>query len=356
VRRAIERDTRFEATSRVVTSRSISRDVGAPPTRLADALQGSFDAIVVGAPDALTADDVNGLDTFMRQRGGSVVLPLDTPPANGPLARLIGVARWDSASFTPATAATLSGDDSIMLRATEIAWPSILPLGAQPLNSAQTHPVIWTIPVGAGELIVSGALDAWRYRDAANSTFDSFWQSTVAHAAAGALPPVAVRVAPNALAPGDSAVVTVASRTELLRGNGTASVAASLDDSILVRLWPTSTAGEFRGTLRSSRALGLHQLIVAVNGQRVTAPFIVGADVHQPLGNSDALVAAWAASTGGVALTSNNARDIAAAIQKVRTASIAAEPWHPMRSGWWMLPFALALSGEWWLRRRHGLR
>jgi hypothetical protein len=29
--------------------------------------------------------------------------------------------------------------------------------------------------------------------------------------------------------------------------------------------------------------------------------------------------------------------------------------WHPMRSAWWIVPFVLALSGEWWLRRRRGL-
>jgi hypothetical protein len=29
---------------------------------------------------------------------------------------------------------------------------------------------------------------------------------------------------------------------------------------------------------------------------------------------------------------------------------------HPLRSPWWMLLFALALSGEWVLRRHAGLR
>jgi hypothetical protein len=27
-----------------------------------------------------------------------------------------------------------------------------------------------------------------------------------------------------------------------------------------------------------------------------------------------------------------------------------------MRSTWWLLPFALSLGGEWYLRRRNGLR
>jgi hypothetical protein len=29
---------------------------------------------------------------------------------------------------------------------------------------------------------------------------------------------------------------------------------------------------------------------------------------------------------------------------------------HPMRSPWWIVPFGLALGGEWWLRRRRGGR
>jgi hypothetical protein len=29
---------------------------------------------------------------------------------------------------------------------------------------------------------------------------------------------------------------------------------------------------------------------------------------------------------------------------------------HPMRSGWWIVPFAACLSAEWWFRRRRGLR
>jgi hypothetical protein len=29
---------------------------------------------------------------------------------------------------------------------------------------------------------------------------------------------------------------------------------------------------------------------------------------------------------------------------------------YPMRSWWWLLPFAGCLTAEWWLRRRAGLR
>ena len=29
---------------------------------------------------------------------------------------------------------------------------------------------------------------------------------------------------------------------------------------------------------------------------------------------------------------------------------------YPMRSPWWLLPFVACVGGEWWLRRRAGLR
>ena len=54
VRRTIERDPRFIVTSRIVTSRGVSTEVGRPPQSLGDASAlEAFDAIVVGSPDAL---------------------------------------------------------------------------------------------------------------------------------------------------------------------------------------------------------------------------------------------------------------------------------------------------------------
>ena len=38
------------------------------------------------------------------------------------------------------------------------------------------------------------------------------------------------------------------------------------------------------------------------------------------------------------------------------TAPPALQVRHPMRSAWWILPFAMCLSAEWWLRRRRGVR
>jgi hypothetical protein len=53
------------------------------------------------------------------------------------------------------------------------------------------------------------------------------------------------------------------------------------------------------------------------------------------------------------------AADAAALVDHLRQA-VPARPErqqaHPLRSGWWPVAFAFCLGGEWWLRRRSGLR
>src|SRR6185503_11402090 len=94
VRRTIERDPRFVLTSRVVTSRNVSTDAGRPPARLDDIIAlASFDAIVIGAPDALTAADVTGLEAYLRRRGGGVVFLFDQR-APGAYERLTNAGGW----------------------------------------------------------------------------------------------------------------------------------------------------------------------------------------------------------------------------------------------------------------------
>src|SRR5262249_38099508 len=59
VRRAIEADARFAVTSRTTTSVGVSTDTpGAPPALTDTGALAKFDAIVIGAPDALSPVDV----------------------------------------------------------------------------------------------------------------------------------------------------------------------------------------------------------------------------------------------------------------------------------------------------------
>ena len=196
VRRAVERDPRFVVTSRVVTSRNVSTDAGNPPSRLDD-LVGTerFDAIVVGTPDALSDQDIAGLEDFARRRGGSIVFLYDQR-STGKSARLTHATAWAMrTNRTPVPIVRKSvasgGTPDTSLLATEIAWPQPLPSNVDVLartvaaarDSSANRVVLWRAPVGAGRVIVSTALDAWRFRDRAQSSFDRLWQSVIADAA-----------------------------------------------------------------------------------------------------------------------------------------------------------------------------
>ncbi|HTR79622.1 MAG TPA: hypothetical protein VMH39_15995, partial [Gemmatimonadaceae bacterium] len=197
VRRAIEGDPRFAITSRVVTSRNASTDAGQPPASLDDlATLDLYDVIVVGAPESLSARDVAGLDAFMRRHGGGVVLLLDEK-ASGPYETLAAVRDWaGTTSGIPIPVDPVVPDGR--LRSDEITWPDRLPAGAEAVarsvprsgDTLKSRPVIWRSAVGAGRLVVSGALDAWRTRDSTASAFDEFWRSTIAATADAAAPAV----------------------------------------------------------------------------------------------------------------------------------------------------------------------
>ncbi len=362
VRRAVERDPRFVVTSRVVTSRNVSTDAGQPPGRLDDlAALGVFDAVVVGAPEALSDRDVAGLDAFLRRRGGSVVLLLDRL-APGAYDRLLNVGKWvsDSTGKAETIAPPAAGGDS--MRAAELAWPARLPEGADvvaPTRNAAARPVVWRSPVGAGQMIVSGALDAWRFRDRSVSSFDRFWQTLIAGAATAAVAPITVSTTPLAMprerAP-VSALVRDAALSSVLPVKASASAMLVSDAGRSgVRLWPSERTGIFRANLRAPAQPGTFRLTVAANGARSDVPIIVAADLARVTPEARDLLSAWVASRGGASM---GAAEVASLGQRIVGTIRPADrrmTWHPMRSAWWILPFALALSAEWWLRRRRGL-
>ena len=380
VRRAVERDPRFAVTSRVVTSRSVSVDAGRPPATLADAdALAVFDAVVVGAAQVLTARDVAGLEAFLRRRGGAVILLLDER-ANGPFDRLTGVRQWggatDAAGFAIASGdATVSGvtpSDSTVagLRATSLAWPEGLPSGARELASTRSsgtsrtdpRPVIWRVPVGAGELVVSGALDAWRHRDPAVSRFDEYWRESIADAAAAGANQVEIELSSTILAPGEHAEITATLRTVALDQAATLSpddsITAWLDvrgDSLRIPLWPDGTPGRFRGSFPAPVAPGTHRITVARADLRADVPLLVSTTAAEPAPDESDLVAAWISSRGGAAFEERSLDDLQTALERTLRPVLRNETWHPMRSAWWIVPFALLLGAEWLARRRGGL-
>jgi hypothetical protein len=65
---------------------------------------------------------------------------------------------------------------------------------------------------------------------------------------------------------------------------------------------------------------------------------------------------AIAARTGGVVVADGNVTEIVRTWISARGPERRPEVKYPMRSWLWLLPFILSLAGEWWTRRRAGLR
>ena len=389
VRRAIERDRQFIVTSRVVTSRNISTSAGAPPERLDDVASiERFDAIVVGVPEALTDRDIVGLEAFMRRHGGSVVMLLDQR-ATGAYDRLLGVRDWRYHNSGTPVAIGLAAATNIELRATELLWPAGLPdaatsvsttLGARETTdslanavpsqassaeSVDDRPVIWNKPVGAGRLVVSGALDAWRFRDSASSSFDRGWRVIIGEAAAAKLPPLAATISEQILVPGESAELSVVVRdaalkpvaSQAIRANVSAVLESGPPDSLErtpIRLWPDGAVGSLRATLRAPHHIGNARVVVSADGYRTEVPLVVDSIVSRPIAAHPALSTAFATIHGGQVVNASQLATFNSVLARSLHAAPRRERWHPMRSPWWLLPFALALSGEWWMRRRRG--
>ena len=361
VRRAIEGDPQFVVTSRVVTSRNVSTNAGQPPATLSDpSALAAFDAVVIGAPNALSAEDVRGLEAFMRRRGGSVVFLLDeTTP--GPYERLARNSVWSSSRGTPSTFALAHGD-STTLRAADVVVPGQLP-AASTIIAGGAKPIVWETPVGAGRLIVSGARDAWRFRDAASSTFDRFWRTLLSDAAASAPPPLLLEAEPALVSPGETVELHATIRDAALAtdaasspGSVRGSISATLEPNTRIRMWPRGDVGRFSGSVRAPRKPGVYRLAVAANGRASEIPLTVLKAPRTDAPVSRALSSAWATSRGGRLVQARDIGKLPAALAAAVQPRSERTTWHPFRSAWWIVPFVLALSFEWWLRRRQGLR
>ncbi len=372
VRRAAERDPRMIVTSRTVTSTNVSTVAGPAPPRLEDPLvRERFDVIVIGAPDALSARDVAALDVFIRRRGGSVVLLLDAR-VPGPYDRLTGVTEWNGreAGGPVQVARPASADaggtqprtpiDTMMLRASELAWPVRLDGGGAALASdSGARPIVWSAPVGAGRIVVSGALDAWRFRDASLSSFDAFYTALIANEAAHAHPPVTVTVAPSTARPGDLVEVGVHLRDPAIAAAAGAVPAASwrVDaqlDGRPLRLVDGGSVGRLVAMVRAPQE-GTYRATVRTAAGDASAPLVVRADAQMARGRERDVLDPWIASRGGVVLEEGDLSRLAPALRAAISPAARREPRHPMRSPWWIVPFALLLSAEWFLRRRSAL-
>ena len=361
VRRAVEGDPRFVATSRVQTSRGVSNVSGSAPASLRDASLDAFSSVVVGSPDQLSANDVSALERYMREQGGSVVLLLDgrvTANVN----RLTGVARWSSARLqNPVVLDDSSGSGPI--RARELAWPATSPAGMSMhvwhrSTDSTMRPIVWSVPVGAGRLLASGALDAWHHRDRGASKFDSYWPQLLAELSAAATRPVEIALGRDILQPGQETTVRVSIRAASIANDRSVhahAIVTNGSDSTFVRLWPTAEQGTMHGTIVAPANPGPWRLVVRAGSAIESAAFVVDPVARSAIGNEADLISAFVSSRGGFAIDASQLRDLPDRLSAAFRPVSRVETWHPMRSAWWLLPFTALLGAEWWWRRRRGL-
>ena len=363
IRRALEQNAAFDVTALVRPSRGIEVTAGAPPAALtADSLR-AFDAVLVGAPEELRAAEVDALRGFIRVRGGSVILVPDRRPS-GPFLQLLPSDIFDEVLLENPT--EIRGVEGTLLAA-ELAIPRSDPAGSHVLAAftmkGAVRPVVFASRIGEGQVIFSGALDAWRFRASANNGFAAFWTTRVGEAALAAPQRVEVKVAPSVAAPGDEVAVQVRVRsTEFVASPDTTRISfvsarivgSGVDRAI--RLWPSAEVGVFEGRVvapapgtydlqvRSADATADMALISADRARPPARGAIAERDRHQLISNA----------TGGISVTAD---DLSALIEHLRGLGTVTrgETVHPSRSQWFVLAFVGLVCAEWALRRRKGL-
>jgi hypothetical protein len=352
VRRAIEADGRFAIRSVTQISRGIAVRTGAVASLADPAALDEVDAVIVGGLERVSAEDVRALERFMRERGGSVALLPDGRVDADPVRALVPEP-LPSEALVDAHAPLAVAASVPRIDASETLVFRRAPADADVLARAagSSDPVILVVPHGDGRLLFSGALDAWRSRAERGVEFDRFWQSAIAALALETPPAIDVQVTPPLLRAGDSARVAVHVR------GAAPSVSATLDTGEAIRLWPTATPGGFTGSFTSPDGRGAHTIEVVANGTTQTKGrgiFVTGDAVR--LATPSAPLALLAASHGGINVTDDDLPALERHLRSVVVSERAVVRYRPLRSPWWLVPFAACLSGEWWLRRRRGQR
>ena len=220
------------------------------------------------------------------------------------------------------------------------------------------------MPLGAGRVIFSGVLDAWRYRGDDEDAFDTFWRSQLGREAARAPRRLEVMLHPGAATPGTLVRLRAAVRATDIAENGSGlsipGVSARVIDERggqrFLRLWPTFEAGVFEASFAAPQP-GRYDVRVETDaGTSADSPFVVS--VGDPMMDDDRTgrsSEAVAHATGGVVVTTENIDPL---VERLRALSRETVPTvrHPMRLPVWAFAFGGLLAAEWLVRRRRGLR
>ncbi len=356
VRRALEADSRFDVVARSLTSRGVSTTVGTAPPTLTDASAlSSFDLVIVGAPEVLGTPEAAALERYLRERHGAVVL-LPESGDGDLLPRLTGVSPWRDERRAENSRVTAGAHS---WNASEFVWPASWPPLVTPMASMGDERTavapVWQMPVGAGRLVVSSAIDGWRSRADVTAGYAAFWRLTAATVAAATPTPIHVQMDERLLQPGAPAGVVV---WQWAADTLTALVEDVNGVATPVRLWPSESGGPSRGVFRAPEVAGRYRVrVTSRRGDSGVIEFVVDESARlRATSDGNGLASAAATAHGGATIAADAIATLPERLTRVLPITTTTEQWHVMRSVWWIIPFALCATGEWWLRRRRGLR
>ena len=347
-RQAIESDPMFAVRALTRTSRGIVTRTAGAPGSLAALEPDSADALLVGGLDALGEQDLIAMRRFAEERGGTVLLAPDSCLPEHVRRALALPALEESLLERPAELR----QGTLSVKATELLR----------VKGTPQRDVVIAMSRGRGQVMLSAALDAWRFRGDAGGAFTQFWRAVAAEGAMAAVPAAAVHLDPAIVRPGQDVTLKVRVRTltagaagELRLPKGTASIIAADGAEQPLRVWPGDVADEYLARFEAP-ATGRYHLRVTLEGLPVhDHVLIVDADAALPVNDRAAEIAFLAQSSGGSVIPSDQLSRLRDALQGLGPAE-EAQVMHPTRSPWWMLSFAALLCGEWAMRRKRGLR
>lgn len=131
-------------------------------------------------------------------------------------------------------------------------------------------------------------------------------------------------------------------------------VGATIKADEPARLWPTAEPGVYEGEWRAGPA-GLYNISVVAGELRGDAVIVVAADAVQGAPADAEALALVTAATGGQVFPATRVPALIDAMTAAHPPRRVVRAAHPMRSPWWLLPFAGLLAAEWAIRRKRGL-
>jgi hypothetical protein len=249
------------------------------------------------------------------------------------------------------------------LQATEILSIDEPPITVTVVARSGKSGSIVVIPSGNGRVVVTGAMDAWRYRELDAGGFDRFWRSLIAE---GASQGAALQLTfdRDVAALGSRArftlrdhrmVPSAASEASAIADAEQAACLSEVERASAIRLWPAGAIGEFTGEL-SLPSIGSCEVEASVGDHLVTRSIAVAARPAPGVERTLTQLERRVKASGGVVVRADDEATLARSIAASSSSSPVVANVRPMRSAWWIIPFAGCLSVEWWLRRRAGLR